>query len=123
MEFVDKGNGRVWPPIVPDCSVHGYIAEAPGLLFELMNVSEFGLICEGACLLWSEIEGVSLSDNGCVIHSGKYTSGGLRFQSDGVFIRPNADASIPVNMIDGYPVFYCLLNRISYENRQMNQAE
>lgn len=115
LEFRLTNSGRVWPPIVSDGVLHGYAREGSSRRVELFKVQPEGIFGAGIHLLWSDMDGVSITGQMAKIHSGKYVSGGIEFVLEGVdLVGPDNQV---VRVIDGYSVGYCLLNRIAYEQQ------
>lgn len=117
LEFKEIEGGRLWPPVVDAGVVSGYARVGSGQRVELFEVSDAGLSGPGICYLWSDLDGISISDGLIQIHSDKYLSGGLRFALEGLSIR--TASGVEVKQQDGYPVAYCLLNRITYEQQKL----
>ncbi|WP_083691101.1 hypothetical protein [Aquipseudomonas alcaligenes] len=117
LEFKLLDGGRVWPPIVSDGALHGYAREGGKHRVELFTVKPEGIFAAGIHLLWSDMDGVSITGRMAKIHSGKYASGGIEFVLDGVELVD--DDRRVVRVIDGYSVGYCLLNRIAYEQQML----
>lgn len=117
LEFKLLEGGRVWPPIVSDGVFHGYAREGISRRVELFRVKPEGIFGAGIYLLWSDMDGVSITGTVAKIHSGKYASGGFEFVLDGIELV-DAESRV-VRVIDGYPVGYCLLNRITYEQQML----
>ncbi|GAA0420006.1 hypothetical protein GCM10008969_49230 [Pseudomonas veronii subsp. inensis] len=117
LEFKEIEGGRLWPPVVDAGVVSGYARVGGVQRVELFEVNDAGLSGPGISYLWSELDGISITDGLIQIHSDKYLSGGLRFALEGLSIR-GANGN-EVRQQDGYPVGYCLLNRITYEQQKL----
>lgn len=117
LEFKEIEGGRLWPPVVDSGVVSGYARVGIGRRVDLFEVSDAGLSGAGVFYLWSDLDGISITEGQVQIHSGKYASGGLRFALDGLSIR--YASGIEIKQLDGYPVAYCLLNRITYEQQKL----
>ncbi|AYC31604.1 hypothetical protein D3880_03985 [Pseudomonas cavernae] len=84
---------------------------------ELFRVTADGLYGQGIYYLWSDLGGISITDGYAKIHSDKYLSGGIQFVLEGVVMKTFAGDE--VRQVHGYPVSYCLLNRISFEQQRL----
>lgn len=116
MEFRKIGEGRFFPPVLPNGDFIG-VAHGSKLRQVLFSVRDEGIYGEGVFLLWHEISGVSITDAlGFQIRSEKYASGGIGFFA-GASALLDLTGEI-VTRIDGYAVDYCLMNRISYESKR-----
>ena len=113
LEFRSKGDGRFFPPILPNGDFIG-VAHGGHTRQVLFSVRDDGLYGEGLFFLWNDITGVSITnDKGFQIRSSKYPSGGIGFYAGTVALLDVTEQI--VTRIDGYTVDYCLMNRISYE--------
>lgn len=117
LQFKVLDGGRVWPPIVGNGFVSGYLQQLGGMRVELFEVTDAGLYGQGIYYLWSDLDGISITGDQVVLHSEKYLSGGFRFGLEGLSIR--GANGVEIKQQDGYPVSYCLLNRITYEQQKL----
>ena len=117
LEFRVIEGGRMWPPVVDTGVVRGYPSTGGGRRVELFEVTDTGLHGPGIYYLWSDLDGISITEGQVQIHSEKYLSGGLRFELDGLSIK--TANGVEVKQLNGYPVAYCLLNRITYEQQKL----
>ena len=80
-------------------------------------VTDTGLSCGGVSYDWADLVGISLTGELACLVSGKYVSGGLRFQLGSCgFIGATATMQ---ETYSGYPVEYCLMNRITFEQQRL----
>lgn len=118
MNFKKKADGSYFPPILPNGDFIG-VAYGGVERQELFTVRDDGIYASGLFYLWSEISGVSITDErGVELHSDKYRNGGIAFYL-GVSALRDANGNL-VTRISGYEVDYCLMNRISFERRRLN---
>ena len=119
MLFRQRDDGGVFPPIIPNGD---FLAIPPGAHQKLVvfQVRETGLHAPGLNVTWGEIAGVSIIDRTCFIVCPKYASGGLRFQLGSCELR-QADGQL-LRIIDGYPVEYCLMNRVTFEAQRLRSS-
>jgi len=80
-------------------------------------ITDAGLECGGVNFLWSEISGFSIRGEEACVMSQKYPSGGLRFRV-GTCHFVGRDL-LPEKYLAGYPVEYCLMNRITFEQQRL----
>lgn len=115
MEFRDLGNGKYFPPTLPNGEVYGY---APGVSsknpVKLMMLCDDGIELTGVFLDWNSIEGVSLGERVVILHSGKYRNRDFTFDCDGMVYRGFRE-DIFKNTHQGYDILYALMNRITFE--------
>ncbi|WP_455232230.1 hypothetical protein [Geopseudomonas aromaticivorans] len=116
MHFRELGNGGYFPPIIPN----GRFMAMPGHgrpMQELFEVRDEGLFTGGVFLLWKDITGIVLDGQLCRIASDKYRSGGLGFLLGGCEHRTSQGR---IAVMQGYPVEYCLMNRVTFEIQQLD---
>lgn len=119
MEFIKISPGRVHPPIVPNGRIYGYAVAGGTQEAELFEIQSEGIVGRGISLRWEEITGVALDEARCGILTKKYSSGGIWFRASGLYMVDANDEE--VRTIQGYGVLYTILNRISYEQQQMQK--
>lgn len=115
MHFRELGNGNYFPPIIPN----GVFMASPRTGYpvqEIFQVRDEGLFAGGVFLLWSEITGIVLDGDCCRIASDKYASGGLSFL---VGDCEHLTAAGELRAVQGYPVEYCLMNRVTFEQQRL----
>ncbi len=113
MHFRELGNGDYFPPIIPN----GVFMASPRTGYpvqEIFQVRDEGLFAGGVFLLWSEITGIVLDDQRCKLASDKYASGGIAFLTERCEHRTSRRTLVSVQ---GYPVVYCLMNRVTFEQQ------
>ena len=114
MHFRELGNGHYFPPIIPN----GAFMASPRAGYpvqEIFQVRDEGLFAEGVFLLWGEITGIVLDGQLCKLASDKYASGGIAFLTERCEHRTSRRTLVSVQ---GYPVAYCLMNRITFEQQR-----
>jgi len=120
MEFRGLGSEKYFPPIIPNGEIHGY---APGQqrrnFLHLMTVRDDGLELAGVFISWLSVDGVSMDDSCVVIHSTSYRNGGFSFDLGGMLYREDW-ADDFCEYVQGYPVVYALMNRITFELQRLD---
>ncbi|TLX69647.1 hypothetical protein FAS41_30470 [Pseudomonas nicosulfuronedens] len=116
MEFRKLEGGKYFPPILPNGEFFSLVPQS-GRVMRIFSVTADGLFAEGIHLLWSEIEGTSFVGTTCRINSRKYASAGFSFNVDACMIQN--ESGLKSDFVQGYPVGYCLLNRITFEAQRM----
>lgn len=117
VEFKVLEGGRVWPPVIGNGVVSGYAQVGSDRRVDLFEVTAAGLFAQGIHYLWTDLSSISITEGYVLLRSEKYPSGGLRLVLDGLRIEGPNGAEI--KQLDGYPVSYCLLNRITYEQQKL----
>jgi len=85
---------------------------------EILTVTDAGLECGGVSFMWSDIKGLSIQGETAHLLSDKYPSGGLRFYvGTCYFVGSNL---LRDKHQQGYPVEYCLMNRITFEQQRLS---
>lgn len=106
--------GEYWPPVLPNGRFSA-VPKGAQRAQEILEVTDDGLRCEGVSFSWAEIEGISISGDLVCLLSTKYITGGLKFHiSTGSFIDWSGGSC---RLINGYPVEYGLMNRITFEQQ------
>jgi hypothetical protein len=106
--------GEYWPPVLPNGRFRAVPKGAQRVL-EILEVTEDGLRCEGVSFSWSDIDGISISGDLACLLSAKYITGGLKFHISTCSFVDESGSSYRV--LNGYPVEYCLMNRITFEQQ------
>lgn len=119
LEFRKLEGGKYFPPILPNGEFFSLVPQA-GRAMRIFSVTAEGLFAEGIHLLWSEIEGASFVGTTCRINSQKYSSAGFSFNVEACMIQ--YESGLKSDFVQGYPVGYCLLNRITFEAQRMRFA-
>lgn len=117
MEFREVFPGEYFPPILRNGR---FFAQPVGgtETQEILAVTDAGLECGGVSFLWSEIGGLSIQGDTACLLSGKYPSGGLKFKvGTCYFVGSNL---LRDRYQKGYAVEYCLMNRITFEQRRLS---
>jgi hypothetical protein len=83
---------------------------------EILTVTDEGLACGGVSFTWADIQGISIAGETACLVSRKYVSGGLKFEVGHCSFVDNHERRI--HNINGYPVEYCLMNRITFEHQR-----
>lgn len=117
VEFKALEGGRLWPPVIGNGVVSGYAQVGSDRRVDLFEVTAAGLFAQGIHYLWTDLSSISITEGYVLLRSEKYPSGGLRLVLDGLRIEGPNGAEI--KQLDGYPVSYCLLNRITYEQQKL----
>ncbi len=118
MHFRELSNGDYFPPIIPN----GVFMASPRAGYpvqEIFQVRDEGLFAGGVFLLWSEITGIVLDGQLCKLASDKYASGGIAFLTERCEHRTSRRTLVSVQ---GYPVAYCLMNRVTFEQQRHDDA-
>ena len=116
VEFREVSPGEYFPPTLPNGR---FFAQAAGgrEAQEILAVTEDGLECGGVSFLWADITGFSIQGDRAYLLSKKYPSGGLRFTvGTCYFVGRDLQREKYRN---GYPVEYCLMNRITFEQQRL----
>ena len=116
MEFKEIRPGEFWPPILPNGRFFAQ-ANGAGVVQQILEVTETGLECGGVSFNWGEITGFAIQGELAVLLSEKYASGGLRFMVGTCHYV--GSSSLPQQYVNGYPVEYCLMNRITFEQQRL----
>jgi hypothetical protein len=121
VEFRDLGDGKYFPPTLPNGDVYG---SAPGVSskhpVKLMMLCDDGIELTGVLLDWITIEGVSLGDGVVVLHSSKYRKRDFTFHCDGMVFRGYHDDDFKKTH-QGYDVLYALMNRVTFELQRIEK--
>ena len=94
MHFRELGNGDYFPPIIPN----GMFMASPRAGYpvqEIFQVRDEGLFAGGVFLLWDEITGIAFLTERCEHRTSRRT----------------------LVSVQGYPVVYCLMNRVTFEQQ------
>lgn len=115
MEFRETRPGVYWPPLLPNGR---FFASPPGTsrVMEILTVTDDGLACGGVSFTWADIQGISIAGEEACLVSHKYVSGGVKFQIGTCRFQDERERE--VFNINGYPVEYCLMNRITFEHQR-----
>lgn len=84
-----------------------------------MAVTAEGLRCGGVSYDWLDLDGVSIGGDQACLVSNKYVSGGVKFMISTCHFEDESRARHV--MINGYPVEYCLMNRITFEQQRLSK--
>jgi len=115
LEFREVAPGEYFPPILPNGKFYA-LAAGGREPQEILTVTEVGLECGGVSFLWADITGFSIQDERACLLSRKYPSGGVKFTvGTCYFVGRDLQREKYQN---GYPVEYCLMNRIAFEQQR-----
>jgi len=117
VEFREVAPGEYFPPILQNGR---FFAQASGGREpqEILTVTEVGLECGGVSFLWADISGFSIQGERACLLSRKYPSGGVKFTvGTCYFVGRDLQREKYRN---GYPVEYCLMNRIAFEQQRLH---
>lgn len=84
---------------------------------QILEVTNTGLECGGVSFNWGDITGFAIQGDQAVLLSQKYPSGGLKFMV-GTCHYIGSGLS-PQQYVNGYPVEYCLMNRVTFEQQRL----
>lgn len=117
MRFREIGAGEYFPPIIPNGAfvASTKVGEPRREIFE---VRAEGIFAGGIFLLWGDITGIVLDENRCRLATDKYRSGGIEFVLGGCEHRTEHG---PLTRMSGYPVEYCLMNRVAFEQQSLHR--
>lgn len=116
LEFREIRPGEYWPPVLPNGKFFAVPAGADQVM-EILMVTNEGLRCGGVSYDWEDLHGVSIVGEQACLVSHKYISGGLKFV---IATCRFEDERQRVHFnINGYPVEYCLMNRITFEQQML----
>lgn len=111
---------KYFPPIIPDGVIYGDFDKTDDPI--KLDINKTGLIFNNTLCRWTDIEHVSLSENGvATLQSKKLLKQKISFYIHSTYSLNEEGEKI--NMIQGYLVSLCLINRVFFENqRQTNQC-
>jgi hypothetical protein len=116
LEFKEIRAGEFWPPILPNGRFFAQTPES-GVVQQILEVTDTGLECGGVSFNWGDITGFAIQGDQAVLLSQKYPSGGLKFMV-GTCHYIGSGLS-PQQYVNGYPVEYCLMNRVTFEQQRL----
>jgi len=112
LKFREIREGEYWPPVLPDGKFFG-VPIGHDQVMEILTVTEDGLRCGGVSYDWTDLNGISIDGEQACLVSDKYISGGVRFYIATCHFEDEHKEQH--EYINGYPVEYCLMNRITFE--------
>lgn len=114
MDFRDLGNGKYFPPILPNGLVRGYAPGVIGNAVDLMKLVDTGIQLNGLLIEWDGIDGVSILNDRMTIHSNVFLCRDFVFYFDGMSFCSAGQKHFE-SYQQGYPIHHALMNRITFE--------
>lgn len=121
MEFRHLDNGQTFPPIAPNGRVYT-VPVSQEHQVEIFCLTAVGIVGSGVVANWAEITGFYYNDESWEINLKNYIGRGMRFRRRvHCGILEDGCETLKTN-IQGFPIPVCVMNRIAYEQKKLQQT-